>query len=84
MLLIQHVRISFVRAICLPQATLGQLSCFHQPLPMRETIESRSRSPQLFLAGAAATLPGAVWLWVYFGATLFFETIRGGFVACFG
>jgi hypothetical protein len=29
-------------------------------------------------------LSGAVWLWAHYGATVFFETIRTGFVACFG
>jgi len=63
-----------------------QLSCFHQALPMRETTESRSTSRSLFLASAAVilALAGTVWLWAYFGATIFFETIRAGFVACFG
>ena len=37
------------------------------------------------LAGAAAfILAGAVWLWTGYGATVFFETIRVGYTACFG
>ena len=38
------------------------------------------------VAGAAIiiALAGMVWLWAYYGATVFFETIRAGFVACFG
>ena len=45
------------------------------------------------LAGAAAfvlagvlvgVLAGAVWLWTGYGATVFFETIRVGYTACFG
>jgi hypothetical protein len=24
------------------------------------------------------------WLWAHYGTTVFFETIRAGFVACFG
>jgi hypothetical protein len=27
---------------------------------------------------------GTVWLWSQYGTTIFFETIRAGFVACFG
>jgi hypothetical protein len=41
------------------------------------------------LAGAAAfilafILAGALWLWTGYGATVFFETIRVGYTACFG
>ena len=37
------------------------------------------------LAGAAAfVLAAAVWLWAGYGATVFFETIRVGYTACFG
>jgi hypothetical protein len=32
----------------------------------------------------AAVLAGTVLLWAHYGATVFFETIRAGFVACFG
>ncbi len=40
----------------------------------------------LLLAGTAfiLALAGTIWLWAYYGATVFFETIRAGFVACFG
>jgi hypothetical protein len=27
---------------------------------------------------------GAGWLWAHYGATVFFESIRAGFAACFG
>jgi hypothetical protein len=39
------------------------------------------------MAAAAAALllvAGTVLLWAHYGATVFFETIRAGFVACFG
>jgi hypothetical protein len=32
----------------------------------------------------ALAIGGATWLWAHVGATLFFETIRTGFIACFG
>ena len=32
----------------------------------------------------ALALGGTVWLWAHYGATVFFETIRAGFAACFG
>lgn len=59
-----------------------QLSFLHQALPMREAPTSRS----FFLASAAVilALAGTVWLWAYFSTTIFFETIRAGFIACFG
>jgi hypothetical protein len=33
---------------------------------------------------AALLLAGSVLLWAHYGATVFFETIRAGFAACFG
>jgi hypothetical protein len=33
---------------------------------------------------AALALGGSVLLWAHYGTTVFFETIRAGFVACFG
>jgi len=55
-------------------------------LPMRETVALRLVSRPLLLAGAAfiLALAGTIWLWAYYGATVFFETTRAGFVACFG
>jgi len=53
---------------------------------MRETAAPRLMSRPLLLAGTAfiLALAGTIWLWAYYGATVFFETIRAGFVACFG
>jgi hypothetical protein len=57
-------------------------------LPMPETVAPRSPSMSrpLLLAGAvvAVALLGTVMLWAHYGATVFFETIRAGFAACFG
>lgn len=33
---------------------------------------------------AALALGGSVLLWAHYGTTVFFETIRAGFAACFG
>jgi hypothetical protein len=40
----------------------------------------------LLIAGGAIALllAGTVLLWAHYGTTVFFETIRAGFVACFG
>jgi hypothetical protein len=35
-------------------------------------------------AGTILALAGTLWLWAHFGTAVFFETIRAGFVACFG
>ncbi|MGO9701532.1 MAG: hypothetical protein ACLPX7_19960 [Xanthobacteraceae bacterium] len=53
---------------------------------MRETIAPGSTSRVLILAGAAIViaLAGTDWLWVHYGTAVFFETIRAGFIACFG
>ena len=55
---------------------------------MPETIAPRSPPMwrSLWLAGAVVVvaLSGTVMLWAHYGATVFFETIRAGFAACFG
>ncbi len=53
---------------------------------MRETVAPRLMSRPILIAGAALTvaLAGTVLLWAHYGATVFFETIRAGFAACFG
>ena len=55
---------------------------------MPETVAPRSpaMSRPLLLAGAGVVvaLLGTVMLWAHYGATVFFETIRAGFAACFG
>jgi hypothetical protein len=40
----------------------------------------------LLAAGSAAALllAGSIVLWAHYGTAVFFETIRAGFVACFG
>jgi hypothetical protein len=53
---------------------------------MPEAAASRPL-PRTLLVAAAITLVilgGTIALWAYYGATVFFETIRAGFVACFG
>ena len=50
-------------------------------------IIARSRPSILVLATGAAValaLIGTVLLWAHYGTTVFFETIRVGFSACFG
>jgi hypothetical protein len=43
-------------------------------------------SRPLIAAGTVAIvcIGGTVWLWARYGETVFFETIRAGFAACFG
>lgn len=55
-------------------------------MPMRETIAPRLLSWPLLTAGAAVAvaLAATLWLWAHYGTAVFFETIRAGFVACFG
>jgi hypothetical protein len=44
------------------------------------------RSRPLLVAATTfgLVLAGTIVLWAHYGATVFFETIRAGFVACFG
>jgi hypothetical protein len=53
---------------------------------MRGTVAPRLMSRPVIVAGAAiiVALAGTLWLWANFGVAVFFETIRAGFVACFG
>jgi hypothetical protein len=53
---------------------------------MPETFAPPVISRPLIVAGvvAVAAVAGTVWLWSQYGSTVFFETIRAGFVACFG
>ena len=53
---------------------------------MGEAVMPQPRSWPVIPAAAALAVALAVpaWLWVWYGATLFFETIQVGFVACFG
>lgn len=53
-----------------------------------ETYAPRVTSITRPLVWAGAATLAAVgltgWLWAHYGATVFFETIRAGFAACFG
>jgi hypothetical protein len=53
---------------------------------MRETVAPALMSRPLLIAGAVLilALAGTVLLWAHYGVAVFFETIRAGFVACFG
>jgi hypothetical protein len=53
---------------------------------MPETAAPRPlpRSLLVTAGGIALVLAGTILLWAHYGATVFFETIRAGFVACFG
>jgi hypothetical protein len=51
------------------------------------TAPARAMSRPLLAAGGAVValaFLGTVLLWAHFGTTVFFETIRAGFSACFG
>jgi hypothetical protein len=53
---------------------------------MPDIIAPPSMSRSLVAVGVivAAALGGTVLLWAHYGTTVFFETIRAGFSACFG
>jgi len=54
--------------------------------PTTEIVAPRALSWPLVVAAGATTLllVGTILLWARYGTTVFFETIRAGFVACFG
>lgn len=53
---------------------------------MRDTVAPRPLARPLTVVAAivAVALLGTIWLWAQYGTAVFFETIRTGFVACFG
>jgi len=59
------------------------------PTVAPETVSGGALQPRkgvLAVLGlfAALALGGSVLLWAHYGTTVFFETIRAGFAACFG
>jgi hypothetical protein len=52
---------------------------------MADAISPRRTGPILLAAGAVGlVLAGTIALWMHYGTAVFFETIRAGFIACFG
>jgi hypothetical protein len=53
---------------------------------MNETVTPHLTSRPVILAAAAilVVLATPTWLWAHYSATIFLETFRVGFVACFG
>ena len=52
---------------------------------MAAAVSPRRTGPILLAAGAVGVaLAGTIALWMHYGTAVFFETIRTGFVACFG
>lgn len=50
-----------------------------------DNAEGRLTSGPAILIGAIAIAVAAtVWLWADYSAAVFFETVRAGFVVCFG
>jgi hypothetical protein len=54
--------------------------------PTTEVVAPRPLWRPLVVAAGAITLllAGTILLWAHYGTAVFFETIRAGFVACFG
>jgi len=53
---------------------------------MPQTVAPRLTLRPVLIGSATSgiVLAGTVLLWAHYGTTVFFETIRAGFVACFG
>jgi hypothetical protein len=53
---------------------------------MPQAIAPPALSRPLLAAGGAVAflLAGTLVLWAHYGTAVFFETIRAGFIACFG
>lgn len=60
-----------------------------ETVPETDVVQASLRevSPRALVAVgvvAAVVVGGTVLLWAHYGTTVFFETIRAGFAACFG
>jgi hypothetical protein len=53
-------------------------------MPEAATFRLTLRPALAIAASCSVLLAGTVLLWAHYGTTVFFETIRAGFVACFG
>jgi hypothetical protein len=52
---------------------------------MSEAVAPRRTLPILLVAGAVGVIvAGTAALWLHYGTAVFFETVRAGFIACFG
>jgi hypothetical protein len=55
-----------------------------EPMP-EQPVRPRPVMLIVLLAGVlGAILAGTIALWAHYGTTVFFETVRAGFAACFG
>lgn len=72
--------------------SLGPMPSGSSPGSIPKVLSEAEKAPPLLglrlalAAGAlvAMALVGSVLLWAHYGTTVFFETIRAGFAACFG
>jgi hypothetical protein len=51
---------------------------------MTNAVAPRRGTIALAAAAMGLVLAGTIALWAHYGTAVFFETIRAGFVACFG
>jgi hypothetical protein len=64
--------------------SLGSLPKASAAGPEAERFRLGARPLRALGLFAALALAGSVLLWAHYGTTVFFETIRAGFTACFG
>jgi hypothetical protein len=66
--------------VVVPGAFAAYLRAMHEnaeaPPPLRSLL--------VVVGAAVFAVAGTVLLWALYGSAVFFETIRAGFVACFG
>lgn len=63
---------------------VGSVWAYLPPMVQATVLRAMSR-PLVAAAGAVACLlAGTVALWAHYGTAVFFETIRAGFISCFG
>ena len=62
----------------------GQIPAYLQCMIETVVPQPVSRQRIAALGAIAVLLAATVVLWAYYGTTVFFETVRAGFMACFG
>ena len=53
-------------------------------MAMAANVSPQRTVPILLALVIGVLLAGTITLWVHYGTAVFFETIRAGFIACFG
>jgi len=66
------------------RSAAGMLEKLPKEMSMAADVSLQRIVPILLTVVIGLVLAGTIMLWVHYGTAVFFETIRAGFIACFG